>query len=184
MNRVAASLAPQDTDNCLRELDRLAPRIGLAEVRLDLMRAFNVSKLVTDSPVPLILTCRPERERGGFTAEDPTFPLSSRRGPIHDRDAGRHSRPASHDDGQSPAWTPSAPPWPGRMSRPISAPRATAAATRKAVCIPLANVAWLMSVITRATLDQAPDQESPKDLAAAFGAYADAVIPALAGHWT
>ena len=43
-------------------------------------------------------------------------------------------------------------PWPGRMSRPISAPaRATAAATRKAVCIPLANAAWLMPVITGAT---------------------------------
>jgi shikimate kinase len=40
VNRVAASLAPPDTDSCLRELDRLAPRIGLAEVRLDLMRTF------------------------------------------------------------------------------------------------------------------------------------------------
>ena len=68
---------------------------------------------------------------------------------------------------QIPAWTAS-PPVPGRMSRPMNAPAsATAAATRKAVCIPLANVAWLMSVITRA----------------AFDAYADAVIPALAGHW-
>ena len=70
MNRVAASLAAQDTDSCLRELDRLAPRIGLAEVRLDLMRAFDISKLVANSPVPLILTCRPERERGGFTGPD------------------------------------------------------------------------------------------------------------------
>ena len=31
---------------------------------------------------------------------------------------------------------------------------------------------------------QASDKESPEDLAAAFDAYADAVIPALAGHWT
>ena len=30
---------------------------------------------------------------------------------------------------------------------------------------------------------QAGDKESPEDLAAAFDAYADAVIPALAGHW-
>ena len=36
-NRVAASLAPPDTLSCLRELERLAPRIGLAEIRLDLM---------------------------------------------------------------------------------------------------------------------------------------------------
>ena len=70
MNRVAASLAREDTDSCLRELDRLAPRIGLAEVRLDLMRTFDISKLVANSPVPLILTCRPEREGGGFTGPE------------------------------------------------------------------------------------------------------------------
>jgi 3-dehydroquinate dehydratase type I len=70
VNRVAASLAPQDTDTCLRELDRLAPRIGLAEVRLDLMRSFDVPRLVASAPVPLILTCRPEREHGGFTGHD------------------------------------------------------------------------------------------------------------------
>ena len=45
-NRVAVSLAAEDTGSCLRELDRLAPRIGLAEVRLDLMRTFDISKLV------------------------------------------------------------------------------------------------------------------------------------------
>ena len=70
VNRVAASLAPPDTDSCLRELDRLAPRIGLAEVRLDLMRSFDVAKLVAGAPVPLILTCRPEREHGGFTGPE------------------------------------------------------------------------------------------------------------------
>jgi len=31
---------------------------------------------------------------------------------------------------------------------------------------------------------QASGQESPEDLATAFDGYADAVIPALAGHWT
>jgi len=70
VNRVAASLAPQDTDSCLRELGRLAPHIGLAEVRLDLMRTFDIAKLMANSPVPLILTCRPERERGGFTGPE------------------------------------------------------------------------------------------------------------------
>ena len=69
-NRVAVSLAAQDTDTCLAELDRLALRIGLAEVRLDLMRSFDVARLVAKAPVPLILTCRPERERGGFTGHD------------------------------------------------------------------------------------------------------------------
>jgi len=70
-NKVAASLAPQDTDTCLRELEHLAARIGLAEVRLDLMASFDVDKLVAASPVPLVLTCRPERERGGFTGSEP-----------------------------------------------------------------------------------------------------------------
>jgi 3-dehydroquinate dehydratase type I len=69
-NRVAASLALEDTDSSLRELDRLAPRIGLAEVRLDLMRTFDIGKLVANSPVPLVLTCRPERERGGFNGPE------------------------------------------------------------------------------------------------------------------
>src|SRR5689334_25375103 len=70
-NKVAASLAPQDTDTCLHELEHLAARIGLAEVRLDLMASFDVDKLVAASPVPLVLTCRPERERGGFTGPEP-----------------------------------------------------------------------------------------------------------------
>jgi len=69
-NRVAASLAAPDTDSCLRDLARLAPRIGLAEIRLDLMRAFDIEKLVTNSRVPLILTCRPERERGGYAGPE------------------------------------------------------------------------------------------------------------------
>ena len=69
-NRVAASLAAQDTDSCLRDLERLAPRIGLAEIRLDLMRTFDIEKLVASSRVPLILTCRPERERGGYAGPE------------------------------------------------------------------------------------------------------------------
>src|SRR4051794_21896529 len=70
-NKVAASLALPDTPSCLAELERLAPRIGLAEVRLDLMGSFDVGKLVAGSPVPLVLTCRPERERGGFAGPEP-----------------------------------------------------------------------------------------------------------------
>jgi 3-dehydroquinate dehydratase type I len=69
-NKVAASLAPPDTPSCLAELERLAPQIGLAEVRLDLMGSFDVEKLVAGSPVPLVLTCRPERERGGFAGPE------------------------------------------------------------------------------------------------------------------
>lgn len=69
-NRVAVSLAPLDTESCLQELEHLAPRIGMAEIRLDLMRTFDIEKIVTTSKVPLILTCRPERENGGFTGPE------------------------------------------------------------------------------------------------------------------
>ena len=69
-NKVAASLAPRDTASCLRDLERLATKIGLAEIRLDLMQSFDVGALVAGSPVPLILTCRPERERGGYTGQE------------------------------------------------------------------------------------------------------------------
>src|SRR5260370_22385708 len=70
-NKVAASLAPRDTASCLRDLERLAAKIGLAEIRLDLMQSFDVGALVAGSPVPLILTCRPERERGGDEGHEP-----------------------------------------------------------------------------------------------------------------
>jgi 3-dehydroquinate dehydratase type I len=69
-NKVAVSLALPDTPSCLAELERLAPQIGLAEVRLDLMGSFDVEKLVAGSPVPLVLTYRPERERGGFAGPE------------------------------------------------------------------------------------------------------------------
>jgi 3-dehydroquinate dehydratase type I len=69
-NKVAASLAAPDTPSCLAELERLAPRIGLAEVRLDLMGSFDIKELVAGAPVPLVLTCRPERERGGYAGPE------------------------------------------------------------------------------------------------------------------
>ena len=69
-NKVAASLAPPDTLSGLRELERLAPQIGLAEVRLDLMGRFDIKELVAGAPVPLVLTCRPERERGGYAGPE------------------------------------------------------------------------------------------------------------------
>ena len=69
-NRVAASLAAPDTLSCLQDLERLAPKIGMAEIRLDLMHAFDIEKLVASSPVPLIMTCRPTRERGGYAGSE------------------------------------------------------------------------------------------------------------------
>jgi 3-dehydroquinate dehydratase type I len=70
LNPIAVSLAAADTSACLEELERLAPKIGMAEIRVDLMREFDLEKLVTDSPVPLIVTCRPIRERGAYTGPE------------------------------------------------------------------------------------------------------------------
>ena len=70
INRVAASLAPPDTETCLETLHALAPRVRLAELRLDLMKSFDLGRLVAGSPVPLIITCRPPREGGRFAGSE------------------------------------------------------------------------------------------------------------------
>lgn len=65
-NRVALSLAPQDTEACLSALRRNASAVELAEVRLDRMKTFDLPRLVKESPCRLVITCRPPREGGGF----------------------------------------------------------------------------------------------------------------------
>ena len=69
-NRIAASLAPPDTQACLEVLHRLAPRIAMAEVRLDLMETFDLAQLIGEAPCPLIITCRPPREGGRFPGSE------------------------------------------------------------------------------------------------------------------
>src|SRR5215216_3947572 len=69
-NRVAVSLALPDTEACLAALDQLGPRIGMAEIRLDLMERFDLARLIAGSPCPLILTCRPPREMGRFSGSE------------------------------------------------------------------------------------------------------------------
>jgi 3-dehydroquinate dehydratase type I len=70
-NRVAATLAPRDTDQALALLAELAPRIGYAEVRLDLMESCDMARQLVGSPTPLIITCRPQREGGRFAGPEP-----------------------------------------------------------------------------------------------------------------
>ncbi|HYP25628.1 MAG TPA: type I 3-dehydroquinate dehydratase [Blastocatellia bacterium] len=65
-NKVAATLAMPGTDECLLALGQLRPVISMAEIRLDLMDSFDLERLVSDSPCPLIITCRPAREGGRF----------------------------------------------------------------------------------------------------------------------
>jgi 3-dehydroquinate dehydratase type I len=65
-NKVAASLALPDAEQCLARLRTLAPQITLAEIRLDLMDSFDLPRLIAEAPCPLIITCRPPREGGQF----------------------------------------------------------------------------------------------------------------------
>lgn len=70
MNKIAASLALPDTRTCLATLAALAPAISMAEVRLDLMAAFDLPRLIAEAPCPLIITCRPPREGGAFNGSE------------------------------------------------------------------------------------------------------------------
>ena len=70
MNKIAVALACANNEECIAELDRLAPSIGAAEIRLDLMKSFDVAELVAKSPVELIITYRPVREGGKFDGDE------------------------------------------------------------------------------------------------------------------
>jgi 3-dehydroquinate dehydratase type I len=69
-NRIAVSLALPHTDQCLATLHQLGSSIGMAEIRLDLMESFDLPRLITEAPCPLIITCRPLREGGRFTGSE------------------------------------------------------------------------------------------------------------------
>ena len=69
-NRIAVSVAPPDTEACLAHLHEMAPRVGMAEVRLDLMESFDLPRLIGAAPCPLIITCRPPREGGVFAGTE------------------------------------------------------------------------------------------------------------------
>jgi 3-dehydroquinate dehydratase/shikimate dehydrogenase len=65
-NKIAASLALPDTETCLITLQKLASRVAMAEIRLDLMHSFDLPRLIRRAPCPLIITCRSQREGGQF----------------------------------------------------------------------------------------------------------------------
>jgi 3-dehydroquinate dehydratase/shikimate dehydrogenase len=69
-SQLAVSLALPDTERTLATLNELAPVIGLAEIRLDLMESYDLSRLIAESPCPLIITCRPLREGGRFAGTE------------------------------------------------------------------------------------------------------------------
>lgn len=69
-HNIAVSLAPRDTESCLKMLQTVAPMISMAEIRLDLMETFDLPQLVLQAPCPLIITCRPPREGGRFSGSE------------------------------------------------------------------------------------------------------------------
>lgn len=69
-NRIAVSLGMPDTESCLASLRELEHKIGLAEIRLDLMQRYDLPGLIGGSPVPLIITCRAAREGGRFSGTE------------------------------------------------------------------------------------------------------------------
>lgn len=66
MTYLAVSIAAPDTDAALAALHDAAAVADLAELRLDLMQDFDLPRLLAERPLPVIITCRPQREGGGW----------------------------------------------------------------------------------------------------------------------
>lgn len=64
MTYLAVAIAASDTAAALAAMQQAAGRADLAELRLDLMAEFDLPALLAGRPLPVIVTCRPEREGG------------------------------------------------------------------------------------------------------------------------
>lgn len=69
-NKLAVSLRPADTEECLGQLHEASRYVALAEVCLDLMQRFDLERIAKESPLPLVVSCRPVRERGAFSGSE------------------------------------------------------------------------------------------------------------------
>jgi len=70
VNRLAASLAPRTVAEGLAWLGRVEGRIGVAEIRLDLLPDGEVEAVVGAAMMPVVATCRPVREGGAFAGAE------------------------------------------------------------------------------------------------------------------
>lgn len=70
MTLLALSLAVPDTSAALQALQQAASLADIAELRLDLMEEFDLSALLRDRPLPVIVTCRPAREGGRWAGKE------------------------------------------------------------------------------------------------------------------
>jgi len=67
---IAVAIGVCDTDEALRALERAAQVADLAEIRLDLMQAYDLPRLLRNRPCPVVITNRPMREGGQFQGDE------------------------------------------------------------------------------------------------------------------
>jgi 3-dehydroquinate dehydratase/shikimate dehydrogenase len=70
MPSLAIAIAAPDTESVLVALRQAAGRSDLAELRLDLMKTFDLPVLLASRPLPVIVTCRPDREGGRWQGSE------------------------------------------------------------------------------------------------------------------
>ncbi|MCY3801502.1 MAG: type I 3-dehydroquinate dehydratase [Chloroflexi bacterium] len=70
MRMIAIALAAETTEATLRAFDEAAGRVDAIELRLDLMREFDLRRLIEARPCPVVVTNRPVREGGKFTGSE------------------------------------------------------------------------------------------------------------------
>lgn len=67
---LGVSLAAPDTDTALTSLATLAPLADVIELRLDLIPQFDLPRLLTACPRPVVVTYRPLREGGQYHGDE------------------------------------------------------------------------------------------------------------------
>lgn len=67
---LGVALGPRDTAAALADYAALADRADIIELRLDLMGDYNLKTLVTERPLPLVVTNRPVREGGRYEGDE------------------------------------------------------------------------------------------------------------------
>ena len=70
MRMIAIALAAETTEATLRAFDEAAGRVDAIELRLDLMRRFDLRRLIEARPCPVVVTNRPVREGGRFAGSE------------------------------------------------------------------------------------------------------------------
>ena len=67
---IGVALAPDSTDDAIAALRDVSEQADIAELRLDLMPEYDLARILSDRPCPVIVTNRAEREGGGFRGSE------------------------------------------------------------------------------------------------------------------